>query len=64
MALDQVKSLYFPIRLYNVRDPNIDYSNVVFKIKWNPYLERFETFQQNMGWIDELLEMEQKKEGK
>ncbi len=64
MAMDQVKSLYFPIRLYNVRDLNIDYSNVVFKIKWNPYLERFETFQQNMGWIEEMLELEKKKEGK
>ena len=61
---DEVKKVTLPIRLYNLRDNDIDRSLVSYRIKWNPILERFETFQQNMGWIDELLEMEQKKEGK
>ena len=56
MYNDQIKKIYFPIKLYNVRASDIHYPNVVYKVKWNPILERFETFQLNLGWYDELKE--------
>lgn len=53
---DEVIKVTLPIRLYNLRDNDIDRSLVSYRIKWNPILERFETFGLNLGWIDEIKE--------
>lgn len=57
MRKDQVKKINFPIRLYNVHDSDINEELVAFTVKWNFIIERFETFDYNMGWKMELQEV-------
>ncbi len=58
---DEVKKVTLPIRLYNLHDKDIDLQMVKYTIKWNPILEKFESFGLNFGWIKEIEELEKQK---
>jgi len=58
MYTDQVNKVFLECKLYNVREKNIDLAKTEFKVKWNSITERFEYFNLNFGWIEEIKEIE------
>lgn len=49
-----VKKLRIPVLLLHLSDQDASGEPIQFSIKWNPILERFESFEVNMGWKEEL----------
>lgn len=61
MLPDEVSKIFIDCKLYNVAARNIDFSMVNYKVKWNYITERFEYFNLNFGWIEEIQEEDKQK---
>lgn len=64
MRKDEVKKVNFPIRMRRVRSTE-DYKELItFTVKWNYIIERFESFNYNMGWKMELEQVNDKQKAR
>lgn len=61
MLPDEVSKIFIDCKLNNVAARNIDFRKVNYKVKWNYITERFEYFNLNFGWIEEIEEVEKHK---